>query len=241
MGHLGAIIERFARGGPMRPARRLVNAWVGTRPRVVRVRTGVARGARMELDLTRYKAYWLGHYELAVQEVLRQVVTPGMVFWDVGAHVGFVSVCAAKLGASVVAFEPSPVNAHLIRRQAALNRLEIQVVEKAVWDDESGVQLHSGDSDSEWTATPHGQTPSISLDAFVAAETPPGIIKIDVEGAEVRVLSGAQQLLHSSRPIVVCEMHLGSFEDAARLLPGYDVEFLGHGRTFVATPSRDSA
>ena len=205
--------------------------------RVVRVVTGVARGARLELDLANEKAYWLGHYEPEVQDYLRKHLAPGDVVYDIGAHHGFLSVCAARLGARVYAFEPVADNARRIRRQAELNGLSIEVVEAAVWDSSAGIELVRSDSSSEWHAEEGGGFPSLTLDEFAAEAPPPTLIKIDVEGAEGRVLRGAVALLERQAPTVLCEIH----GDATRsevfaLLAAYEIETVGAPERIGASP-----
>jgi FkbM family methyltransferase len=203
------------------------------------VRRGIARGARLELDLQTEKRYWLGRYEPETQEFLRANVRAGDVVYDVGAHVGFFSVCAALLGARVYAFEPAPENARRIRRQAELNDLPIEVVEAAVWDSDRGVHLLAGDWTSEYRTAPDGSIASVALDDFVRDHERPDLAKIDVEGAEGRVLRGAARLLEAHRPTLLCEVHGEEARaDVLGLLRGYDVADVGSRWRIGASPVR---
>ncbi|HEY4348635.1 MAG TPA: FkbM family methyltransferase, partial [Gaiellaceae bacterium] len=219
---LPALVTAAADSRAGHVARTIVSRTLGGRPRVVRVLSGVARGARLELDLGLEKAYWIGHYEAESQAFLQAHLKPGDVVYDVGAHHGFFSVCAARLGATVVAFEPAAENVERIRRQARLNVARIEVVEAAVWDSDSGVALHSGGSSSEWTATEGGLVRSVTIDEFAATSRPPDFVKIDAEGAESRVLRGATRVLERFRPTVLCECHGDPARDeVVGLLTGY--------------------
>lgn len=221
-----------------RRLRLVVNRVVGSEQRIVRVRSGAARGARLALNLSREKAYWLGYYEPSVQRFLEQNVGPGDVVYDVGAHIGFFSVCAARLGAVVYAFEPVPANAARLRDNVSLNDLEIHVVEAAAWETSGSVDLVPGDSDFEARRTPGSGIPSVSLDAFAEREREPSLIKLDVEGAEAHVLRGARRLLAGTRPVLVCEIHgEGARNDVEELLAGYSVEELEGPTRIVARPA----
>jgi FkbM family methyltransferase len=209
---------------PARVARAIVNRVAGDKIRVVRVVGGVARGRRLALDLSTEKAYWLGHYERPLQRFLREHVGPADTFFDVGAHVGFFSVCAASLGARVVAVEPDPSNAARLRRNVELNGFDVTVVEAAAWDETGTVDLVGGASPKERVAVPGERTASVSLDDLAERHGLPTVVKVDVEGAESRVLEGAKRVLAEASPVVVCELH----GDEQRrlvpaLLPGYAI------------------
>jgi FkbM family methyltransferase len=222
---------------PLRLARRLFNAVAGDKVRVVRVLSGPARGSRLALDLSKEKAYWLGHYERAVQRFLADNVGPGDVVYDVGAHVGFFSACAARLGAVVYAIEPLAANVARLERNAALNSFAIHVTHGAAWDETGTVDLVPGDSEKEFRTVAGRGVPSFALDELAARERPPTLIKLDVEGAEARVLRGARRILADLRPTIVCELH-GDQErvDVLELLGGYRIEELDGPMRIVARP-----
>ena len=174
-------------------------------------------------------------YEPEVQEAFERWAQPGACVLDVGAHVGVHSVALARLvgpAGCVVAFEPAPRTAALLRRHARLNGLgtRILVVESIVGD-RIGVApmwVGSGGADpgNGLLSAPDkpGRTlllPTTTLDAFCSAQgLHPRLIKIDVEGCEGRVIEGARAVLSTDpKPTVVCAMHpwhlrgLGSSEE----------------------------
>ncbi len=227
---------------PARLARAVVNRIAGDEIRVVRVLSGVARGNRLALDLSKEKAYWLGHYERPLQRFLHDNLGESDVFFDIGAHVGFFSVCAASIGARVISVEPSAANAARLRRNAELNGFDIAVVEAAAWDETGTVGLVAYASTKEAHVVPGEGVASVTIDELARRFGPPVIMKLDVEGAEARALEGARHVLADAQPIVVCELHgAEQRERVPALLAGYSVEDLDSRDRIVAWPARRAA
>jgi FkbM family methyltransferase len=236
------LLARIAASPWARVPRALVNAAAGSQPRVVRVRSGAARGSRLELDLRREKAYWIGHYEPIVQAFLSKHLATGDVFWDVGVHVGFFSVCAARRGARVLAVEASPDNARRALRNFELNQVDGTMVEAAAWDSDGGAALVAGSSSSEWRVCPGAGLRTVTLDGLALEHAPPTVIKLDVEGAEARALRGAQRVLREARPIVICELHGAvTRAEVEALLAEYRTQTLGGDSRIVAFPEESPA
>ncbi len=77
------------------------------------------------LDLQSEKDYWLGTYEPELQAVLADLVQPGMVAYDVGANIGYISLLLARRvgeAGKVFAFEALPANLERLRLNLALER-----------------------------------------------------------------------------------------------------------------------
>jgi hypothetical protein len=80
--------------------------------------------------------------------------------------------------------------------------------------------------------------PVVTLDSWLAAHDgrPPHVVKIDVEGAEERVLRGMRDILPTARPSLIIELH-GTNSVVADLLD--DVGYR-HSPLEVAEPTRDA-
>lgn len=144
---------------------------------------------------------------------LREAAEPGAVVFDVGAHHGFQAVLAALwVGPQgrVHAFEPVAANALVLDANLAANSLSnVSLVPAAV-----GRQSGYCDMSGESVAAGAGSTISlVSLDDYASSlPSKPRLLKIDVEGFEGEVLSGAQQVL-AARPFVNLELHNNQLAD----------------------------
>lgn len=189
---------------------------------------------------------WLGRLERAPLEMFLARICRGMVVWDVGANVGLYSIPAARAAGTegrVVAFEPIPRNVAYLRRHVELNGLsQVTIVEAAVVEQSGTVALMPGDSPSEARVCVGGPwlVRGVSLDDWQRSTGAalPALVKIDVEGAEDRVLAGAAGVLGRARPALFLSLHGDRQRAACRTLLtswGYSVASLEPGRTVDET------
>lgn len=152
-------------------------------------------------------------YELSMLQDIKARVSPGDLVLDVGANVGnhtFYLACVA--GCRVAAFEPNSALAQAIKTSRRLNQLEQQVEVFAL-----GVGASSGRADfGHLDETNLGaQSLRLSTDRDAPIEVmaldehswsePVRVIKVDVEGMELAVLEGAEQLITRDQPILYVE------------------------------------
>jgi len=183
---------------------------------------------------------WLGSYEYHKRVIFERRVREKKIVFDIGAHVGFYSLLASVLvgpEGKVFAFEPVPRNLHYLKEHLRLNNLRnVQVINAAVSDRHGTSWMEEGRHSSTWRLAPQGplQVRTLSLDNAVSAgELPaPDCMKIDVEGAETLVLSGAKSILRNLHPIIFLSTHSRALnERCCKLLAslGYQLEVIGGG------------
>ena len=153
---------------------------------------------------------YFGLFDPPLTRFIAARLKPGMVFYDLGANIGYFAVLAAGLvgpGGEVHAFEPVPDNAARIRRNLDLNGVNHGTVkEVGVSDSAAGFTLYVGDAvgQSGWASVvPSPRRPRAievstqTLDAYVldGERRRPDLIKMDIEGAEPRALAGMRRLI----------------------------------------------
>jgi len=138
----------------------------------------------------------------------------GMTFIDVGAHVGYYTVMAARRvspGGLVLAFEPSPRNYELLLANVWRNGLtNVACFPWAVSDQPGFIDLflderNTGDN-RIFRSARHGpavHVRAVALDALPSIRPPIDVVKIDVQGAEEAAIAGMNGLLARSPSVRV--------------------------------------
>lgn len=180
-----------------------------------------------------------GFWEIWLTLFCARNLQPGMVAIDVGANCGYYTLMFAEfvgLEGSVLAIEPNPNAANLLRRSISLNGLSKQttVRELALGDARSGTQrlyIPNGEPKnalvvSQDFAQDHHDghvidVPSGSLDDVCADYPRVDVIKIDAEGSEERIFAGMERTIRKHRPVIVMEINVARYQE-----PGAFVERL---------------
>lgn len=193
--------------------------------------------------------YWIGRL---VEEISTEGALP--VIYDVGANDGELTLPWAARGVPVVAFEPGSAARARLRERAqgtpgAADNLVIIPVALGRRREEAVLTIYNDDTFSSLYSRPREEQERYGLTAAsretieiapldelrVQQNLPaPGIIKIDVEGAEREVLLGAEETLRSSMPALIVEYSCPNCTNA-----GYDrreireiLESYGYRRVF---------
>jgi FkbM family methyltransferase len=197
-----------------------------------------------------------GRYEPEVTAAVTRHLRPGQCFVDIGASFGYFATLAGSIvgpTGHLIAFEPGPQNQSMLLLNLASNGIRGPEVHQMALDAEEGFVLYSY-SGSNGFITPFGGDPAeltnrslvrtSTLDAMLG-DRPVDMIKIDVEGAEGRVLRGAEAVLTRHHPTLLMEFSPPSLESTSQMSGrdvltyltglGYAVDLVGPERTVRST------
>jgi FkbM family methyltransferase len=152
------------------------------------------------------------------------------VFYDIGAHYGLYTCLLGDVlsEGEIIAFEPFPNNVEWLKRNININQTPARVVEKVLWDKEGEVEMgrdqektgtrviDTGDGKISDETTEEQSMRRVTGDSLIQDEEipEPTVMKIDVEGAEVRVLRGLETTLRNSEcRLIFCEIHFPMKEE----------------------------
>jgi FkbM family methyltransferase len=179
---------------------------------VLPILQGKLRGKKWIVGAGQHGA-WLGSYEYDKQILFQQLIKPGDVVFDLGAHSGFYSLLASVLVGTkgkVFSFEPFPDNAKYLEHHLELNGVDNVTLFHAAVSNTTGFSYFEGRGfTGHLSSSGSFKIATVSLDALYEQKKIdlPSLIKLDIEGAEYMALRGAINLLKLSRPIIMLATH----------------------------------
>jgi len=165
----------------------------------------------------------LDAYEPDATHFIARTVQPGNLVVDAGANIGYHALHLAKLVGkmgTVVAFEPLPYLADALEASMAENDFisYANIYRKALDQEPGSLRLRHAPRTANFggahlapdTAVPEAHADEIvstvRLDDIIAGR-PCHFLKMDVEGAEPRVIRGARETLTTAKPVILSELH----------------------------------
>ena len=186
-------------------------------------------GHRMYLDrsdpgisktLMRYKWLKKWYREPEFMEIVDKEVSKGMVAFDLGANIGYVTlVMARNVGKDghVYAVEPSPRNFAILKKNLEVNnytnRVEVYQMAISSFNGEAQFNLSDASNLHSFIKTGHSRNAinvkTVTLDEFFKDKPAPNFIKMDIEGAEVEAIEGMHEILEQRQgPMkILMEVH----------------------------------
>lgn len=185
-------------------------------------------GVNYELDLSEgidLALYLFGAFEPSTRAALARYVKRGMTVLDIGANIGSHTLHLASLvgpDGSVFAFEPTafayakllrnlslnPLLAkRVIAQQCFLTRDDFNGLPRNIcssWPLSGGADLHPKHLGAKKSTN---GARAASLDSILAANGNPTVhvVKMDVDGVECEVLSGATRMMSTQKPLFIME------------------------------------
>jgi FkbM family methyltransferase len=200
-------------------------------------------------DAVAREVCFMGNYEPQETAIVHSILQPGMTFVDVGANWGYYTLLAAKAVGStgrVAALEPDPRLYEVLTRNLAINGLgQVTAYRNAAAEQNAQLVLSGYDSSGgnfgvSRIADGAGEGPNVfnveamTLDEFTQRNDIGRIdlLKMDIEGAELRALVGARGLLGSGKlHRILIELHPRALIESGSSTEAVHEELRGAGYT----------
>lgn len=219
--HFRTALERLARG---RVLKRHISSGYGRFP------IYVSPDAQLK-----YLKLGSSAFDADLVKIADQLIVKGDVVWDVGANVGVFSFACAYQGAeTIVAIEADIWLCSVLRRTSALKEYQdcdVRVIPFAAADQNgisefiiarrgraSNALASAGGRSQMGGVRERSYVPTLTLDTLANTQPKPDFIKVDVEGAELAVFEGAENLMSEHHPTFYAEIGQSVFSACADLV-----------------------
>jgi FkbM family methyltransferase len=191
--------------------------------RFITIKDGPLSGKSWLFNRSSSNEYILGIYEKEITEIAMRYMNSlnHLVLYDIGAHHGYFSLLATtKRNSQVYAFEPLPSNLDTLNKNLSSNGIGRAAIKLAISDQEGEVAFTNTDNSYANTYNSDSSMMSGSVDNTIKVRTNsldnlifkekmdvPTYIKVDIEGAELDFLKGAEGVLSTHGPILQISTH----------------------------------
>lgn len=166
----------------------------------------------------------LPYREPEIHQVMTEILRPGDLFVDAGANIGVYTLLASRLvgpAGRVIAIEMMPDTAAILRRHVIENRCDnVEIVEKALSDRTGGKvsarvtagkfgQASIAHAEASDVAAELIEVQTSTLDEICRNVGAVRLLKMDLEGAELQAIGGAQSTLERTETVIY-ESHTAS-------------------------------
>jgi len=186
-------------------------------------RTCVNDEINFNVDISEYNghAVYFGLREPGTQKLF-SLIKPGMVVYDIGANIGVITLNIAKRiqqRGKVFSFEPGPHNFKCAKANIDLNDFSnITLLNLGLGDEKTNAFLYNVNPNNRGMqrllqSHPGNEFEKIQVQIDTLDNTAqtfsmpaPALIKIDVEGFELKVLKGATHIIDEYKPLLFIEV-----------------------------------
>jgi FkbM family methyltransferase len=149
-----------------------------------------------------------GTFEREETKYLKKVLHADDVCLDIGANIGFYTLLFSSMSSKVISFEPLSLNCSLLNQTIALNNIDnIQLIQ-AVVSNVNGTVAFNETTQSGYSSVSYGGSSSITnrqqsviVDEMAIEKL--DVVKIDVEGYELKVLQSMLSTLQRTKPRII--------------------------------------
>ncbi len=169
-------------------------------------------------DHIQRQIFWYGYYEKESILTWERFINGQTTVLDIGANIGYYSLVASPLAGKIYSFEPSAGIRELLTKNIAFNKCNNVSIQPFAVSNTIGqakfyksMPENSGMSGLSEPENFSGKTETVSvitLDEWATQNDIPkiSIIKADLEGAEMNLLSGMKKTLSAHRPVLFLEV-----------------------------------
>ena len=193
-------------------------------------------------------------FEIPMTRMFSTLIRPDFQILDVGANIGCTSLLFSDLGQQVIAFEPLARTFELLQKNISSSKKNnIKLLQLALGDENKEAEIYFSDTNRstafvlDRTERDDSKTAVIKIKRLDDLFPEIGIdrldfMKIDVEGYELRVLTGAKNTIEQYQPIVQMEFNSWTLDVQQRIclpdfidfiLTMFPVAYVFHRNSFI--------